>query len=81
MPKRKHWTQTPEGRQRLSEIQSRRWNKVHDNPVSAAEPIQTQNLIQTQNPHQQLHDAVQAYWNRLSLGEQLRAIAFMREGE
>jgi len=75
MPKRKHWTQTPEGRQRLSEIQSRRWNKVHDNPISAAEPIQTQ------NPHQQLHDAIQAYWNRLSLGDQLRAIAFLREGE
>ena len=78
MPKRKHWTQTPEGRKRLSEIQARRWAKkasaTHENLV-AAEPIQTQ------NPHQQLHDAIQAYWNGLTLAEQLRAIAFVRDGE
>jgi hypothetical protein len=75
MPKRKHWTQTPEGRQKLSEIQARRWSKIHSNSVSAAEPTQTQ------NPRQMLYDAIQAYWNRCTLAEQLRAVTFLHNSE
>jgi len=81
MPKHRHWTQTPEGRQRLSEIQARirerKLNKTLDEHSAgiATEPIQKPNASQ------QLHDAVQVYWNQLTLSEQIRAVLFLREGE
>ena len=81
MPKHKHWTQTPEGRQRLSEIQARirerKLNKTLDEHSAgiAAEPTQTQ------NPRQMLYDAIQAYWNRCTLAEQLRAVALLHNSE
>ena len=37
--------------------------------------------IQKPNASQQLHDAVQVYWNQLTLSEQIRAVLFLREGE
>ena len=37
--------------------------------------------IQKPNASQQLHDAVQVFWNQCTLSEQIRAILFLREGE